>query len=191
MTQYSLSPAFIKLTYTYSTRVHVATLPVIPEGAIEVGTEPDVKLNLGGNLGFSEAIDNYADAIAPFINNGEAIAGASFWSQPTPEDDPIWVYEVTLGVAGTNASAVTPHMQRLFTWRTSLGNLMKTVLMDVPGTVNVRGTPPYGGINATFATWFLGANNFVVGRDGGIPVAAIKYYTKTNDALRRKYIVDE
>jgi hypothetical protein len=140
---------------------------------------------------FSTVVDYYGDAMAPFIHENESITTASIWSQPTPEDDPVWVYETTLAINGTNATAVTPHMQRLFTWRTSLGGLMKTVMMDVPGTVNVRGTPPYGGINATFATFFLGDANFVIGRDGGKPVAAIKYYTKTNDALRRKYIVDE
>jgi hypothetical protein len=191
MTVFSLSPSFVKMTYTYSTRLHVATLPCRIVGTPEPGVEPELYYNDDTSDPFSDVVDYYADAIAPFINTGESIAGASVWSQPTPEDDPVWIYETTLGVAGTNASAVTPHMQRLFTWRTSLGHLMKTVLMDVPGTVNVRGVPPYSGINATFATFFLSGANFVIGRDGGKPVAAIKYYTKTNDALRRKYIVDE
>jgi hypothetical protein len=191
MTQYSLSPAFVKMTYTYSTRLHVATLPCRIVGTPEVGTEPDLYYNDDTTDPFEDVMVYYANAIKPFINENESITVASVWSQPTPDDDPVWVYETTLGIDGTNVTAVTPHMQRLFTWRTSLGHLMKTVIMDVPGTVNVRGVPPYSGINATFATFFLSGANFVRGRDGGKPVAAIKYYTKTNDALRRKYIVDE
>lgn len=187
----SLSPAFIKLVYTWSGREHIMTLPVIPEGAVTPGTEPDIALNQGGNQGFTECMDAFVAAIKPHFHSETTFGLASFWSQPTPASNPVWIYEYSLGVVGTNGTAGVPNSQMIYTWRTSEGGLMKTMFLEVPCNLNIRSIPPYSSISATLLTWFLGANNFVVGRDGGVPIAGIRKYTKTNDALRKKHLIDE
>lgn len=190
MTQYSLSPAFVKLQYNYNTlREHIMTLAVRPSGSPVVGSQPNVLLADDSVEGFIVAIDDFVDALKPLFGNTTTFGIAEFWSQPTPDDDPIWIYSYDTSETGTSASANVALLQTTMTFRTQAGHMMKTVLLECPGTPNFKDTTPWAGAYATFATFMKSDDNLAVGRDGSRAVATITVTNKTNDALRKKYFL--
>jgi hypothetical protein len=190
MTQFSLAPAFVKLQYNYnSLRTHVMTIPVRPSGVPVVGQLPNVLLADDSIETFTVAIDDYVDGLKPLFGSTTTFGIASFWYQPTADDDPIWIYDYDTSETGTSASANEPLLQSTFTFRTQGGHMMKVVLLECPGTPNFKDTTPWAGAYATFATFMKSDACLAVGRDGTRVITTITVTNKYNDALRKKYFL--
>jgi hypothetical protein len=190
MTQFSLSPAFVKLQYNYNTlREHIMTIPIRPSGVPVVGELPNVLLADDSVELFTVAIDDYVDGLKPLFGSTTSFGIASFWYQPTPDDDPVWIYDYDTSEVGTSASANVALLQTTLTFRTKLGHMFKTVLLECPGTPNFKDTTPWAGTYATFATFMKSDACLAVGRDGSRVVATITVTNKYNDALRKKYFL--
>jgi hypothetical protein len=114
---------------------------------------------------------------------------ADFWSQPTPEDDPVWIYSHSLDDDGTSAGSAITAQQQVFTFRTDLGGLYRFYIME--GAVLANLALSYAAMGAdskALADYILGATSWLYGRDGGEPLVSLGYKTKYNDVLRRRWV---
>lgn len=189
--QNSLSPGFCKLYYTAATREHVMTIPVIPYGTVTPGEEPQLTANDGTGIDLSDAMTNMANALKVRFPTDASFNHAEYWDMPTPTSNPVWIYDVTLGIAGTATGSSTAGLQQVFTFRTDAGGLWRLYLMEPTGSPNVENLPPFSGNNATLINALYGVGYVVRGRDGGKLITCIRALTKTNDALRKKILVNE
>jgi len=119
------------------------------------------------------------------------IVDAEFWYQPTPEDDPYWVYTYPVGEVGSSASASVPERQSVISYRTGEGGIAFHYLMeirgDVPGSQRQNfptGNTPVNDLNS----FLVGTNSFQVGRDGGFFITPVWWTTKNNDAIRKRVL---
>lgn len=192
----SLSPCFCKIFYTTGTRQHVMTIPL---RAVDVATwtpgdsaeDTELTTKSGVAVTFAAFCDEFADNAKALLNTADGFTIAELYRQPTPEDDPTFITVYELGVAGTNAAARTPYGQYVMSFRTSNGGIYKIYVMECSAVPNQRDAYPFSGVtNIAFATYFTSNQCPIVGRDGGNIISPLRYTTKTNDALRKKQLLD-
>jgi hypothetical protein len=192
MTRYSTVPGVIKLHYQNGAFPHTQNLCVIPADPPVVGEEPVFRQADGGSILMSDALDLYMAAIRPIYAPETTFVGAEFWSQPTVDDDPIWVFEVPLGLLGTGTGDPALALEEVMSFRTVNGHLAKFYFMDpvdaIANNVRVPLNSFSSGANATLRNFLLDGSSIFFGRDNGRLVAPLFYNTKTNDTLRRKEI---
>ena len=192
MTSYDLSPAFFKLYYTSNGRPHLATLPAQPSGTPVVGSAGSVINNQDNPLGIITAIADYVTAVKTLFPATATFTGWEFYSKAIDEE-PVFIYGDDLNVVGTNVSAVNPDNQAVLTWRTSLGNVAKSYFMETSVADDARiplrasAAAPWGAI----FTYMTGNTGWVRGRDNGKLISGIWVTTKTNDALRKRRILND
>jgi hypothetical protein len=185
VTQFSLAPGFLKVRYDDAHRPHFQTLSVIPNGAVVVGDEPRFERRTGAAETMETLVELYAVVLAANLAAATTIVEATFWSKPTEDDDPIWIFTHPLNVAGTAGGTETFTRQVNRSFRTQNGHIMRNVIEGVTSLFgNDVSTPiPPGDAISDF---LMGANGFITGRDNGLPAARLNYSVKTNDALRKK-----
>lgn len=190
----SLSPAFIKLYYVAFGAEHVQVLPTKFSGAVVPGATPSVELHNGTSLDGADAVDAYSVVFAAWIRTTDSILRADFWSQPTPQDDPIFVSSAPLGIPGlVSATVQNQSVQSSITFRSAFGGLYRNIVVDqtlIP--VNVRDDAPFSNASVQNYVNFLmnPAQSFVYARDGGKLISPIRLLTKTNDILRKRRLVN-
>lgn len=198
MAQNSLYPGFVKVKYVVAGRPHHQIIPVEPEEPYEIGVDPANVLFWGwyqlSQISFAAAMDSYDDILDDGLNATDAsIVLAEFFQLATPTSDPAWVTAIEIGHAGASATATVPYSQRTTSFRTSNGGYWKQVVMDQVHPVNTEDAFPF---TATFPQANLwdytqsAAGEWIRGRDGGRIVSGINSVTKTNDALRKKYLLN-
>jgi hypothetical protein len=80
----------------------------------------------------------------------------------------------------------------VYSFRTGAGGVLKIYGMEASIAANQRlplrtsSAAPHGAI----ATYLMGTDGWVIGRDGGFPIAGRFITTKINDALRKKQLLD-
>lgn len=186
MTVNSLSPAFVKLNYSRTGFSHTATYPVAPDGALTPGDNPQMAIKSGFSIDFVSAMEDYSNLLKPIFTAEFTINTAEFWSQPTPSDDPVWIYTHSLGDAGTNPADLTPASEAVMTARTDNGGLIRLYYLEVPIPVNLAYFSTFPSDYADIADFFLSSDSWLRGRDNGFPLTFISLKTKTNDVLLRK-----
>lgn len=185
----SLYPGFIKLTYSFSGITHTQTLPVREGGLVPPGTEPMFDVNSGVDLSMSQCMTNYMAVMRPLFGSGTDFLTAEYWRMSSPTADPVWIYTHPLGVAGSHATQSAAMLQMVVSFRTSAGGILKLYLMEHTSAQAVNGRDAYPfspGIVTNLANFVVGANGFIIGRDGGYAVVPAFYTTKFNDALRKR-----
>lgn len=198
MAQNSLYPGYVVVHYTVAGRPHKQTIPVLPDATYTPGESPsniDFVLWDGATVvSFAAAMDSYDDILDDGLNSTDgSITLAEFYQLATPTSDPEWVSVYEIGHAGGNAAATIPYSQKTTTFRTSSGGYWKHVVMDQSAALNVEDAYPFAANTTQLALWnYLQttAGQWVRGRDGGRIVSGINSVTKTNDALRKKYLLN-
>lgn len=192
MVQHSLYPGFAKFLYTSNGHNHVHTVPVALSAWTTVGLSPE-SYNLdnkgGGSTDFGTFVDEYLMVVKGLSQQTTEYSMAELWGYTSPESDPIFLTAYAAGVVGTVATANVPYSQLTFTWRSASGGIARTVLMETPTPVNTTNAAPYTGGYDALADYMLSGTCPIVARDGGFLVAPIRWVSKTNDALRRKYLL--
>jgi len=185
----SLSPAFIRLYYSNSGRQHVSVLPTKFFGTPVPGTAPNVLIHSDGSNTFTAFMSVYINALDVFFDTITSFDYADIWSQPTPEDDPVWIYTYNSGAIGTSVTNLEIASQLAMSFRTSLGGVLRIYMMEQAEPVNQAVSYADMGVGAkAFADLVIGGSSAIYGRDGGKPVACLGYKTKTNDVLRRRIL---
>lgn len=198
MAQNSLFPGFVKVHYSVAGRPHKQIIPVMVDETYTPGEDPDVvsfhTWSVGVYISFAAAMDSYDDILDDGLNSTDAsIVLAEFYQMASPTSDPEFVCVYEIGHAGANATATVPYSQKTTTFRTSNGGYYKHVVMDQTAAVNVEDAFPFAAGNTQLTLWnYLQSapGQWVRGRDGGRIVSGINSVTKTNDALRNKYLLN-
>lgn len=192
MAENALSPGFVRLRYTANGHPHVQTFGVNLTGE-QTSDETPVLNKGGGEVDLAAWLtETYAEAWSAFYNAADSLDEAEVWSQPTPADDPIFTRLIPIAVIGIAASpAAQIAAQGVLSLRTSAGGIAKVYLMEPRVALNVHDPRPFadnrvsglGGVLVSGASCFYG-------RDNSYPILALTWNTKTNDALRKKYILN-
>lgn len=193
MAHNTLAPHFVRLYYTSGSTPHVQTLQCSLVGPVSPGDEPDVSRRSAAAIPISEAITAYVDIIKAFFRSVDTFTGYEVFGVDMETNDPFFIYGDDLTTVGTNAGATLLDGQGVFTFGTALGGVLKLYLME-PVTAQNQRTPlkttaiaPLG----TLATYMLGANAWIRGRDDSFPIRGIYYTSKINDMLRKKTLLDQ
>lgn len=189
MARNSLSPGFLRIKYTSNGHNHVMTLPVNPSTPAGAGTQlidSSAALQL-----WTSAVADIVLILKALLKTTDTISSAEIWTQATPTSVPIFQASTTVGVNGTSAAATVPWSQLAFSFRTTAGGRAKFVVLEGVNAVDFKyAAPLYSGNAAMQAvdTYLTGASSVVWGRDNHYIASGIQAVTKTNDALRKKYL---
>lgn len=195
MTVNSLYPYFARLKYSANAHTHWMTIPLGAEtGGIPAGESADnytFFAKNGTELDFAACMDDFVALLAPFFKTTDSFILAELWGMATPESDPIFYTAYELGVAGTSANPNVANSQAVMTFRTAAGGILKLYLMEGVNGANGKDDYPFAAAaNQNLGAYMIGGTNIIRGRDGAFPISPLRYVSKTNDALRKKYLLD-
>jgi hypothetical protein len=191
MTVNSLAPGFVKLFIQDALFIHDHTIGVnlVAGGAGDAST---VTLkNLSTTL-WTTAVDAYVALVRPLQSATATIQYAELWSKADADADPVFESLHLIGLACTGAAGGLGYNQGTWSYRTQGGGNGKVVLFNSIIPLNSVARPPtYGGAAAlALASYIISATSMIYGRDNTYPVAVPKVLGKTNDALRKRGLVD-
>lgn len=189
----SLYPGFVVIYYTANNHSHKMTLPVVPQTIPMVpGTNPNLMLNDGTTALWTTAVGAFVDHLLPLYPNTCSFNRAEIYGLSSYTGDPFYVSGSSLvGDVGTAAVGLVAYSQAVFSFRTNQGGILKLYLMEQTLAPNqIMPAPAFGGVADVVAivNHVVGIDNFIMGRDGGEPMTCIRVTTKTNDALRKRYV---
>lgn len=185
----SLWPGFVRLEYLAATTKHIAILPCAPVNLAGVW---NLTLKGGANQTFTAAIDAYMVVLRPCSPATMTFVSAQLWTLANPTADPVFVQEYGLNLAGTAAGGIVVDSQIVTTYRTGLGGLYRHYQMESSlAALNTKYKGPnfMNAVQLALINYIIGANGWIIGRDSGTLIVAISQITKTNDALRRRRLL--
>lgn len=187
----SLYPSFISIFYSTPVHVHKMTLPVRAYQGVG-GVWFCEKKGGGFDAEWSVELGDFVTVLKPILSVGANISRAELWTYPSETADPVFREAFDINQEGTNGAATLPYGQDVFSFRSENGGVAKIYVMEPAGTnPNVRLLPPYGaGIVTDLAGYVIGDSSIIIARDGGFLIAPIAYTVKTNDRLRKRYLLD-
>lgn len=194
MTVNSLAPAYVELFYsaTIDSRLHphTATYPVIPTATPVVGNVPNFVTNDDNDDTATNLITDWIDIMKTAYNGGFTFDRADIYSQPTDDDDPLFIVTIPLAVVGTSITATVKFCRLTCSFKTELGGNARLTLMESIYAVNATDSFPYASVPIdSLADYALGNSGWIRGRDNGKLSTSTRYVTKVDDALRKKYFL--
>lgn len=188
----SLYPGFVKFLYNANSHPHVHVLPVALDTWSSAGGTPDL-YNLstkgGSSVDFGTFVDAYLTLVKALFNTGSEFSVAELWGYTDPDSDPTFLSAYAAAVNGTSATAASPYTQLTLTFRSAAGGVSRITLMEGVTTPNQVNAFPWTGGYDALADYLMGSTSPVIARDGGFLISGIRWAAKTNDALRRKYLL--
>jgi len=186
MAKNSLSPGFVKMYYGRGGSQHVHTIPIKFHDAPVAGSDPLLLKHDASGTNFGFLVEEYADLFKALFAATETIDHAEVWSQPTPDDDPVWIFSDAISVAGTNGVATSVGSEAVMTFRTASGGLYRWYCMEPSLPPNQVYSPAtFPAAYAAISDYLIGGDSWVYGRDNGKVAVPLSMKTKTNDVLRR------
>jgi hypothetical protein len=183
-----LAPGYIKLFYSSNAHDHVQTLPVKPAS---VAADFHVLTKDNTNITIDAAIADFYVVWAPFFFTDDALTGFEQYTQADCASAPVFRGAGTLtGFPGTSGGGATPWAQADFTFKSQGGGkgifklLEPNVAVDVKQALNTF----TGDRVADMRDWLISNAAWITARDNTYLSRPINYVTKTNDALRRKFL---
>lgn len=191
MAKNSLFPGFIRLFYNTNGHQHTMTIPVKPFFS---GVTNEWYLEQKGaplGIAWKTILDTYANILKGFISTTGDITRADLYTMSAPDAEPLFVDTEDISLAGTGTPAPLAYGQLTIAFRSANGGTYRLQIMEPSATsANVEQFPPFTGGNLALTNWMTGSTSFIVARDGGFLVAPIRMLSKTNDHLRKKYLLD-
>lgn len=187
----SLAPGYVKLFYTSNGHTHVQVVPVQVYQAVGGAWFLSMKGDSIGN-DWVTVFTAYVTAFRAAIPNGATVNFAELWTMDSPTADPIFRASTNIALAGLGgATAAIANSQVTIAYRSENGGLYKWVSVENNIAVNTIIQPPFTATQlASLHTYLIGATSCVSARDGGFLIAALRAISKTNDKLRKKFLLD-
>lgn len=192
MTEYSLSPAFVRLDYVSVWGPHVHLIPTkewLPTSL--TGAMGSYVNWLGTPIDAEEMIDNLVAVFAALHKDDTNYTLATIYTKADDDAPSIPVATKALAVAGS--SALTTHakaIQATMNMRTTGVQPVKLVFLDVPHSAGdfIKETPfTFSVYEEAIFTEFMSTSNAWAGRDNTVPAAAISVTWNINQSLRKRY----
>ena len=190
MASNSIAPAYFKVHYLANGHGHTATYPTVIVGTPTPGEDAELLPHSGGTVLFSVAALALANAMKGYYKTTDTFELAELWSKPSEDSDPLFIYAVTLGVAGTGTTTHVTGLQNTMTFKTAHKGNLKLVMVEPLGAADERDVPPFtpDGISDVLSTYIIGDTCPIYARNGDKPLLVLGQVSKLNDVLRRKYL---
>lgn len=189
MAQNSLSPGYVKLFYKRDTVEHTMVIPTKFYTAPTPGSEPSLLTHAAGQYPFEDAVNDLCDFLLPISGTNMTFDSAEVWYQPTPADDPLWIFTVAIDKTGTFAGTAVNAGQLVMTFRSNAGGLYRLYLMESAIPVNQVGVPAeFTTAQTNLSNYVKDGPSWIYARDNGYPIVCLGFKTKTNDVLRRRLL---
>lgn len=187
----TLAPGFVKLHYIGAQNIqHTMTFGVLNDNfALAI---PTIKTKDGSSVAINTAVSAFVTILKALMAASVTFQDFDLWSKPTPTDDPIWLYNGSLAVVGTNAAATVANSQLVASYRSGAGGNGKIYLLEQSYAVNnVYKPTAYGdAAKLALANYLIGTSSMVYARDNGFPVSVPRMMTKTNDVMRKRFVLN-
>lgn len=196
MSHNDIGPLWMELKIAVSTRLHVHRVPLNPgfSGMPDPGQDPSAYLLSDHNddpISFETFVGDYIAFLQPEYHTSVSFTIADLWFKETVDSDPVWLTQVEIGENGTSSVAAVTDGQFVMSNRTKSGGKFMLYLMETKNAVNVKDDFPFNVTDWTNLGNYLKSDVCpIVGRDGGFIAANIRVTTKTNDALRKRRLLD-
>jgi len=190
-------PYELRLFYTTNEPVviadHVLRLSFRVAGDPEPGTPFDAiqTLNKSGSPSnpVSAVLLDLLTFVRPFYLPAVDFVRAEVWKYPPQSFDALFISAQNVGTGGNGTGTTTIAGQLIFTFRTSLGGVMKVDLRGTTVTPREKLSFPtaFSSFN-NLAGYFLAAGTPFIGRDNGVPIAPMFALAGQNErAWKRVY----
>jgi len=183
-----LAPGYIKLFYSSNGHAHVQTIPVKPAS---VAANFHVLTKDNTNIDMAAAMTAFYAVWKPFFPATDSLDSFEQYTQANCASAPVFQGTGTLvGLVGTAGGANVPWAQCDLTFKSAAGGrgifkMLENVLaVDSKTDLNSYGASPEGDLR----DYLIGSSSWFLARDGSYLSRPINLVTKTNDALRRKYL---
>lgn len=194
MAQNSLFPAFVKLFYEGGTGNHTQTIPILmPTETPLTTTGWSLEARDGSFVDFEAAVVAYINIVRVFMPTNVTFLEAELYTMATATADPLYRTTATISLAGQAVANLLYNLsQTTLSYRSELGGSGKLVYMESTLTPNFRSTwrlnvpTTYNALRA----FLIGQSNWIIARDGGMPIGTTYVTTKTNDAVRRNELFE-
>lgn len=192
MAQNSLYPGFVKLKYSSNTHTHFQVLPVLYDANPDPGDEPVFLTRNNTPVGMDTAVAAYIALIDNLFPAESSFIIAENWFYPTPESDPVFTYVMELGDTGASGTGVFANGQLVVSFRTFAGGILKLYFMETVTGLATKDDFPFANSAVDALADYLcsAATGWIVGRDGSHPISGLRALSKTNDALRKKFVLN-
>jgi len=151
----------------------------------------DVVLSGGSTLALHTSTLAVVNVMEDLLSEvGSTIDHAQLWRYTPGTFDAQYISSYDIGQDGLHSAAPTAAMGLIFTFRTTLGGIMKCVLLDVPGDNNVPVTYAEldGDLKAFVDYVKHPTQSPFLARDGGRPFVNLKTFSGQNEAIfKRRY----
>ena len=182
-----LAPGYLKLFYTSNGHDHVQTLPVKPAS---VSTGFALNKSGGGTITQVDFFAAWLDLIRPFFHTTDSFTGWEAFTQADCSHAPVFQNDGTFSSEnGSSGSADVQWTQADFTFKTALGGRFKITLLETTQAPDQKSA--LAGLTGSWGDlrdYLIGVDSAVWARDNQPPAIPLNFVTKTNDALRKKYL---
>jgi len=186
-----LSPAYIRIRYHVGSHKHVQTLGCRPASEPVPGVHPSVLTNADADIEWDVAVNALCALQKVFLKTTAQFDIAEFWSKPTPDDAPVFIDALPIGVAGTSTADTLVAGEFVMTFRTAHRGGLRLYLMEPAAVENEKQYNPFTNAAAdALADYIIGSDGWILARNNDKPLVALTYTTKVNDVLRDKYIIN-
>jgi hypothetical protein len=135
-------------------------------------------------------VDDLVAALKPVYNASATFQSAELWKYASGSQDGVFLSAYSVNEVGTAGGANIAAAETIFTFRTINGRLLKFTLEE---SVFAQGASvPIviggGGVGNTLAGFVMGNDWAGVDREGGLPIAAMRWFPGQNEAIfKRRY----
>lgn len=189
MAVHALDDGFVILFYNSNGHNHKHIIPI--KNPIDSGGGVyTVDQASGSALSLITAMTTLVTAMKPLFPAAATFQYWELWVKPTPDADPVFKQTADLSIVGTNGAGAVPYGQVIYSYRTRAGGNGKVQFQESSLAANFALKPPYASPHTAVVTYLLGTGNIYAGRDGSFIASVPKVNTKTNDKLRKKFLLN-
>jgi hypothetical protein len=187
-------PYALRLFYTVDSLVHKAEYNIALTTVPDVGdpfTALEAVMRNGGGRALDALVDDWVATFdALFSAADTTIDYVELWQYIPDSFETIYISTYTVGLPGVSASAFTGASQRVFTFRTTEGGIMRVMFLETPFG-SVPGITPYAsltGTNLAVMDFIADDTNCFLGRDTSYPIVPLRLLTGQNEkTFRQRY----
>lgn len=189
MSHYSLFPASLRINYQSEFGIHSMTIPTA-KFAFDSGVYKFLKEDLTFIGQVDTLVTAYVNAIKSWFYTGVTFIDFQAFTYDTPTSAALPLFSANLGIAGTAVAGTNVQRkatQATWTWRTNESGIFKLVFLDTSLGSFEKITNAANASVAPIHAIVAGANTWMRGRDGGLPVTFLQVAFTLNEKLRKAY----
>lgn len=182
---YSITISSVVLNHVHRVNVNISGDPEPPVDFADI----DILGVPGGLVSLDTVVDAYVTLLRELTSAANSFSHVELWRYDTGTFDSQFISTYTLGLVGTNVTAVVSAGQLIHTYRTAEGGIMRWTFMEPNVAQDVsRGYATMSAREQDIADFVLGTNRYFYARDTSLPVAFIKSHPGQSEVIfKRRY----